>query len=77
MYYYWSCDKYVILTYHIITMENPTNTRNVVLIPNIANVQKLMSPSSKRKYLFSSLWFKLTLNVVCTELYSTLQPTLH
>ena len=34
-------------TYHIIIIENPTKMRKVQLIPTIANVQKLMSPSSE------------------------------
>ena len=32
--------------HHIITMEKPTNMRKVELIPSMAKVQKLMSPSS-------------------------------
>ena len=32
----------------MITMEKPTNIRKVLLIANIANVQKFISPSSKK-----------------------------
>ena len=34
--------------HHMITMENPTNMRKVELMPSMAKVQKLMSPSSER-----------------------------
>ena len=35
-------------SYHIITMEKPTKIKKVLLIANIANVQKFISPSSKK-----------------------------
>ena len=41
-------NKQIFSSYHMITMEKPTNIRKVLLIANIANVQKFISPSSKK-----------------------------
>ena len=37
-------------TYHMMKTEKPTKTRNVQLIPIIANVQKLISPSPENEF---------------------------
>ena len=35
-------------TYHMMIIENPTKMRKVQLMPTMANVQKLISPSSEK-----------------------------
>ena len=56
-------------SYHMITIENPTNTRNVVLIPNIANVQKLMSPSPKITSIYEPYFIQEGLQVYRLSVY--------
>ena len=44
-------------TYHMMKTEKPTKTRNVQLIPIIANVQKLISPSPENEFgLITEVW---------------------